>query len=50
LTLYLHKNQEQKQLASLYARRAALDVVIHRLEEYWRAHAKRLAAGLRKIA
>jgi len=50
LTRYLQKTPEQKRLESLYARRAALDLVIQRLEDYWRARAKRLASTLLKIA
>ena len=50
LTHYLHSTPEGKQLESLYARRAALDLVIRRLEEYCRERAKRLAATFLKIA
>jgi hypothetical protein len=50
LTRYLQKTPEQKRLESLYARRAALDLVIQRLEDYWRTRAKRLASTLLKIA
>ena len=46
---YLHKT-EQKRSASLCARRAALALAIRHLEDYRRLHAKRLAAGLLKIA
>jgi len=47
---YLQRTPEGKQLESLYARRAALDVVIRRLEDYCRTRAKRLADTFLKIA
>ncbi|MGA2272736.1 MAG: hypothetical protein ABSH00_04210 [Bryobacteraceae bacterium] len=40
----------EKRLAFLRARRAALAVAIRHLEDYRRLRAKRLAAGLLKIA
>lgn len=50
LYLHLQKTPEQQRLASLYARRAALDLAIRCLEDYNRLRVKRLAAGLLKIA
>ena len=47
--VYLYKTK-QRRLASLYARRAALALAIRHLEDYRRLRAKRLAAGLLKIA
>ncbi|MGB9454429.1 MAG: hypothetical protein ABSB23_11770 [Bryobacteraceae bacterium] len=47
--LRFHKTEQQR-LASLYARRAALVMAIRSLEDYRRLRAKRLAAGLLKIA
>jgi hypothetical protein len=44
-----HKEEEQR-LASLYARRAALALAIRRLQDYRRMRAKRVAAGILKVA
>jgi hypothetical protein len=41
---------ERRRLASLRAHRAALALAIRNLEDYRRLRAKRLAAGLLKIA
>jgi hypothetical protein len=47
--VYLDKAEERR-LVSLCARRAALARAIRHLEDYRRLRAKRLAAGLLKIA
>lgn len=41
---------EEKRLASLCARRAALALAIRHLEDYKRLRAKRVAAGVLKVA
>jgi hypothetical protein len=47
--VYLYK-AERRRLTNLCARRAALALAIRHLEDYRRMRAKRLAAGLLKIA
>jgi hypothetical protein len=44
-----HKEEGQR-LATLYARRAALALAIRRLRDYDRLRAKRVAAGVLKVA
>ena len=47
--VYTYK-AERRRLVSLLARRAALALAIRHLEDYRQLRAKRLAAGLLKIA
>jgi hypothetical protein len=42
--------EEEQRLASLYARREALALAIRRLQDYNRLRAKRVAAGILKVA
>jgi len=44
------RKEEEKRLATLYARRAALALAIRRLRDYDRLRAKRVAAGVLKVA
>jgi hypothetical protein len=45
-----HRKEEELRLESLYVRRAALALAIRRLQDYRRMRAKRVAAGILKVA
>ncbi|MGO9228269.1 MAG: hypothetical protein ACLQKA_03525 [Bryobacteraceae bacterium] len=44
------RKEEEQRLATLYAQRAALALAIRRLRDYDRLRAKRVAAGILKVA